>query len=215
VSETSRIRGANPPPDLPEIRDGPPMLVVLSGPSGSGKDAVRDLLMAWQLPVHFAVTATTRPKRPGEVDGVDYHFVSDHEFDRLEAEHGLIERAIVYGQRKGVPSAEVVEPLKAGRDVIARVDVQGAETLRHLVPDVLLIFIAPPSIEEEARRLQERNTESEEEARLRVETAAREMEAAKRFDYIVVNETGKLEETARRIVEIIASEKRRRAAARA
>lgn len=211
MSAASRSAGEARPPDLPEVPAGPPLLVVLSGPSGSGKDAVRDLLMAWRLPFHFAVTATTRPKRPGEVDGVDYRFISEAEFDRLEAAGGLIEHAIVYGQRKGVPRSEVVEPLAAGRDVIARVDVQGAATLRQLIPAALLIFIAPPSVEEEARRLQERNTESAEETRLRVKTAAREMEASKRFDHVVVNETGKLEETARRIVEIIAAEKRRRA----
>ena len=205
-------RTAQPRPDgLPEIPQvGPPLLVVLSAPSGAGKDAVRDLLMAWGLPFHFAVTATTRPRRPDEVDGVDYHFLTEAAFDRLEREGGLIEHAVVYGQKKGVPKSEALDPLAAGRDVLVRVDVQGAATLRQLAPEALLIFIAPPTLDEAQRRLEERGTESEEQARLRVDTAPQEMESAARFDYVVINETGKLEATARRIVEIIAQEKGRR-----
>ncbi len=135
-----------PPLDLPQIPDGPPRLVVLSGPSGSGKDAVRTLLMAWGLPAHFVVTATTRPERPGEVAGVDYLFVTEAEFDRLERGGELIEHALVYGRRYGVPRSQALEPLAAGQDVIARVDVQGAATLKALIPDAVLIFIAPPSL---------------------------------------------------------------------
>src|SRR5688572_19421272 len=134
-------------PDV-ELPAGPPLLVVLSGFSGSGKDAVRDLLMAWDLPVHLVVTATNREMRPGEVEGIDYIFLSDDEFDRMEREGELIEHAIVYGQKKGVPKDQVLDPLAAGRDVIARVDVQGAATLKALIPEALLIFIAPPSLEE-------------------------------------------------------------------
>jgi guanylate kinase len=200
------------PPDLPDIPSEPPLLVVLSSPSAAGKDTVRDLLMSWGIPAHFTVNVTTRPRRPGEVDGVDYHFLNDAEFDRLEAEGGLIEHAVVYGQRKGVPRDELLDPLMSGQDVIARVDVQGAATLRGMFPSALLIFIAPPSLEEGQRRLQLRDTESKEEQRLRIEAAAQEMEAAKAFDHVVVNETGKVEATARRIVELIAEEKRRRAA---
>jgi len=202
---------AKPPADLPDIPAGPPLLIVLSSPSGTGKDAVRDLLTAWGLPFHFAVTATTRPRRPREIEGRDYRFLSEAEFDRLEAEGGLIEHALVYGRRYGVPRAEIVEPLAAGRDVLARVDIQGAATLRRLIPDALLIFIAPPSLDEAQRRLQERATEGETDQRLRLDTAAKEMAAAKDFDHVVVNETGRLEETARRVLAIIAAEKRRRA----
>ena len=199
------------PTDLPSIPEGPPLLVVLSGPSGAGKDAVRDLLMAWQLPCHFVVTATTRPQRPGEVNGKDYWFVSDEEFGRMEAAGELIEHAIVYGQRKGVPRREVLGPLQRGQDVIARVDVQGAMTLRGIIRDALLIFIASPSLEEEQRRLESRATETEEERRLRLATAAQETEAAASFDHVIVNETGKLEATARRVVEVIVEGKLRRA----
>lgn len=197
-------------PEL-ELPEGPPLLTVLSGFSGSGKDAVRDLLMAWHLPVHFVVTATNRPMRSGEVEGIDYLFVSDAEFDRMERDGELIEHAIVYGQKKGVPKRQVLEPLAAGRDVLARVDVQGAATLKKLIPDALLIFLAPPSMEEAARRLTDRDTDSKEQRQIREQMARQEQEASKDFDYIVVNETGKLEETARRVAEIIADEKRKRA----
>lgn len=198
-------------PEL-ELPDGPAMLTVLSGFSGSGKDAVRDLLIAWQLPVHFAVTATNREMRPGEVEGIDYLFVSDEEFDRMEREGELIEHAIVYGQKKGVPRQQVLEPLAAGRDVLARVDVQGAATLKELIPDAFLIFIAPPSIEEAARRLTDRDTDSQEQRRIREQTARDELEASKAFDVVVINETGKLEDTVKRVAELIATEKHRRAA---
>jgi guanylate kinase len=199
------------PPDLPQIPPGPPAtLFVLSAPSGAGKDSVRDLLMAWRLPVHFVVTANTRPMRPGEVEGRDYRFVSEAEFQRMVRDGELIEHAVVYGQLKGVPRDAVLGPLEAGRDVVARVDVQGAATLRALVPDAILIFIAPPSLEEAQRRLEARDTDSDADRRLRIETAASEMEAARSFDYTVVNATGALEATARRIVEIMATEKAKR-----
>jgi guanylate kinase len=201
-------------PEL-ELPEGPALLTVLSGFSGSGKDAVRDLLMAWKLPVHFVVTATNRPMRPGEVEGIDYLFVSDAEFDRMEREGELIEHAIVYGQKKGVPKKQVLEPLAAGCDVLARVDVQGAATLKELIPDAFLIFIAPPSMEEAAKRLTDRDTDSEEQRRIREQTAKDELAASEAFDHIVINETGKLEDTAKRVAELIAEEKRRRAAASA
>jgi guanylate kinase len=200
-------------PEL-ELPEGPPLLTVLSGFSGSGKDAVRDLLMAWKLPVHFVVTATNRAMRPGEIDGIDYVFVSDAEFDRMEREGELIEHAIVYGQKKGVPKKQVLEPLAEGKDVLARVDVQGAATLKELIPDAFLIFLAPPSMEEAAKRLTERDTDSEEQRRIREQMAKEELAASKDFDHIVINETGKLEETAKRIAELIAEEKRRRASLR-
>src|ERR1700730_8274856 len=111
------------------------MLILLSSVSGGGKDAIRDLLMQWGLPFHFAVTATTRPPRPGEVDGVHYHFLSQEEFDRLLAAGGVIEHAPASGASYGVPHAEVEAPLAEGKDVLARVDVQGAATLKRLFGD--------------------------------------------------------------------------------
>src|SRR5947207_6048552 len=123
------------------------MLIVLSSVSGGGKDAVRDLLMQWGGPFHFAVTATTRPPRADEVAGVHFHFLSRAEFDGLLAADGFIEHATVYGRSYGVPRSEVERPLAEGRDVLARVDVQGAATLKRLYGDrCLLIWIAPPSL---------------------------------------------------------------------
>jgi guanylate kinase len=201
------------PADLPELPDEPPLLIVLSGPSGAGKDSVRDLLLEWQPAMHRVVTATTRKPRPGEVEGRDYHFVTEETFDQILKTDGFMEHAFVYDHRNGVPRIEIEDPLAFGRDAIARVDVQGAETLRRLVPQALLIFIAPPTVEETARRMQDRASDTPEEQERRRETAKREMEAAGGFDHVVVNETGRLEETARRVWEIIAAEKRRRAGA--
>lgn len=198
------------PADLPPIPEGSPLVTVISGFSGSGKDAVRDLLMTWELPFHFVVTATNRPPREGEVEGIDYLFVDDAEFDRMERDGELIEHALVYGQKKGVPKKQVLEPLEAGKDVIARVDVQGAESLKQLIPDALLIFIAPPSLEEAARRLTDRDTDSEEQRSIREAAALEEQEAAKWFDHVVINEHGKIEETAREVVRLIVQEKMRR-----
>lgn len=186
---------------------GPPLLIVLSGPSGVGKDSVRDLLMAWGIPMHFVVTATDRPPRPDEVEGLHYQFISTDEFDRLEQEGGFIEHAVVYGQRKGVPRSEIERPLAEGKDVLARVDVQGAATLKNLYPDAVVIFLAPPSLEEAQRRLDARETETQDQLRIRREVAAAEMSAAAGVDYVVVNRTGELQATARRVLEIIAQEK--------
>jgi guanylate kinase len=200
------------PDDLPHIPDGKPLLVVMSAPSGAGKDAVRELMRDWGFPAHFVVTATTRPRTSNEVHGRDYFFVDEREFDRLERNNELIESANVYGRRYGVPRDEVLLPLQAGKNVVARVDVQGAETLKRLVPDALLIFIAPPSLQEAQDRLLRRDRDSSADVQVRVDTAASEMEAAKDFDYVVVNETGQLEAAVRRVFEIIASEKAKRAA---
>lgn len=133
------------PDGLPEVPREPPLLVVLSAPSGAGKDTILDLVRNWGYGFHFAVTMTTRQPRPGETDGVDYHFATEAAFDRLIADDGLLEHAIVYGRKYGVPKDEVLTPLARGETVLVRVDVQGAETLRRLVPDALLIFVAPPS----------------------------------------------------------------------
>lgn len=178
-------------------------LFILTGPSGVGKDSVRDLLMAWQVPVHFAVTATDRAPRPGEVEGRDYRFLSTEAFERLIEEGGFVEHAVVYGQHKGVPRSEIEEPLARGEVVLARVDVQGASTLKTLHPDAIVIFLAPPTLEEAERRLDARDTESQADLRLRREMAAAEMDAMKAADFVVVNRTGQLEAAARRVREII------------
>ena len=178
-------------------------LFILSGPSGVGKDSVRDLLIEWGAPVHFAVTATDRAPRAGEVDGRDYRFLSTKAFQDLIEAGGFEEHAVVYGQLKGVPRSEVEIPLRQGRDVLARVDVQGARALKRLHPDAIVILLAPPSLEEAARRLDDRHTDTADEQLLRRGLAATEMAGLADADYIVVNRTGELEATARRVLEII------------
>ena len=127
---------------------GRPLLVVLSGPSGAGKDAVLDALAERGHRFHRVITCTTRPPRSNERDGIDYHFVSDAEFDKLIEDGGLLEHAVVYGHRSGVPRAQVLEKLAEGLDVYVRTDVQGAASIKALIPDAVRIFIAPASFEE-------------------------------------------------------------------
>lgn len=198
------------PDDLPEMPPEPPLMVILSGPSGAGKDSVRELLLAWEPGMHRVVTATTRQPRPGEVEGRDYHFISEAVFDELLSTGGFIEHAFVYDHRNGVPRIEVEDPMAFGRDAIARIDVQGAATLKRLLPQALLIFISPGSVEETARRMQGRGFDTEEEQQRRLEVAKSEMAAAEEFDHVVVNATGELEAAARRVHEIMVEEKKRR-----
>lgn len=188
------------------------LLVVISGPSGVGKDTVLERMKGLARTWYFVVTATTRPKRPGEKDGVDYIFVTPSQFQALVDEDGLLEHAEVYGRSYGVPRAQVEEALASGRDVIVKPDVQGARTLRSKVPGALLIFLAPPDMDELERRLRERKSETAEDMERRIQTATEEMEARPEFDYVVVNHSGRLEETVADIEEIITQEKAKRAA---
>jgi len=187
----------------------PPLLVVLSGPSGVGKDAVMGRMKERGIPLHYTVTATTRPRRPGEVHGRDYFFLSTDEFQRLIAQGELLEWALVYGDYKGIPKEQVRQALARNEDVIMRIDVQGAGTIRRLAPEALLIFLAPPSMDELARRLRQRRTESQEALERRLEAAREEMRALSIFDYLVVNYEGRLDETVDRILAILQAEKRR------
>lgn len=187
----------------------PPLLVVLSGPSGVGKDAVLGRMKERGIAMHYAVTATTRPRRPTEVHGRDYYFVSMAEFQSLIAGDGLLEWALVYGDYKGIPKAQVREALARGEDVILRIDVQGAATIRRLAPEALLIFLCPPSMAELSRRLRARRTESEEALLRRLQAVRQEMESLPQFDYVVVNYANRLDETVDRIVAILWAEKMR------
>ena len=190
-----------------------PLLVVISGPSGVGKDAVLERMKRHPEPRHFVVTATTRPKRPNERDGVDYVFMSPSEFQALLARDGFLEHAEVYGRSYGVPRAHVEEGLRAGKDVIVKTDVQGARTLKAKIPDALLIFLAPPDLEEMERRLRRRRSETAEDLQRRIATARVEMRCEPEFDHVVVNLTGRLEETVAAVENIIAQERRRRESA--
>ena len=186
-----------------------PLLVVLSGPSGVGKDAVLERMKRLGSPYHFAVTATTRPMREGEREGEHYHFVARAEFERMIAHGELLEWAEVYGNLYGVPRAQVDRALSEGRDVLVKVDVQGAKTIRGLDPEAVLVFLAPPSMEELARRLTSRGTEAEDAMRRRLREAEAEMEAAARFDHVVVNRRDRLDVAVRQIEALTAGERRR------
>jgi guanylate kinase len=184
-----------------------PLLVVISGPSGVGKDAAVKHMEELGYPFHFVVTATTRPRRPNEVDGVDYHFFSHQEFAKMLEKGEFLEHAIVYGQHKGIPKKQVLEALESGKDVIMRIDVQGAATIRELVPEAVFIFLTASSEEELIRRLKNRKTETSEGLERRIATAREEMKRLGEFDYVVVNRDGHLDDTVRIIAAIITAEK--------
>lgn len=186
-----------------------PLLIVFSGLSGAGKDAVLDGLKQSAVPLEHIITATTRPRRPDEADGVHYRFLSEAEFRQLIERNELMEWAEVYGNYYGVPKAPVREALAGGRDVIIKVDVQGAETIKKLAPQALFIFLVPPSLEELECRLKGRCTETPEELALRIGTAKAEMAKAEIFDHVVVNQPGELDKAVADIAAIIKAEKNR------
>ena len=190
-----------------KIEPGPPLLVVLSGPSGVGKDAALAKLKELDRPWHFVVTATTRPQRPGEQDGLDYIFLDNDTFSDMGAREQFLECAEVYGRRYGVPRSQVQEGFNAGKDVILKVDVQGAETVRKVAPGAVSIFMAPGSFDELKQRLSQRMTESSPEMELRLHVARQELQRMNEFDYCVVNNDGRLDQTIRDIDAIIAAEK--------
>ena len=185
------------------------LLVIVSGPSGVGKDSVIEELQ--RVPrdpdYHYVVTCTTRRRRRYEVDGVHYHFLTGAAFARLRDEGELLEANEVHGHWYGAPRADVREALRAGHDVILKIDVQGAAVVKQRVPEALLIFLVPPSLEDLFGRLQARATESADELDIRQRNAALELARQEDYDHVVVNETGGIDRTARRIHEIIVHEK--------
>jgi guanylate kinase len=190
------------------LASGGPLLVVISGPSGAGKDSLLARLKERGQPAHYAVTATTRPRR--EVKPADHpflSFLSEADFGRLLAEDGLLEHAQVYGYHYGVPKAPIREALQRGQDVILRVDVQGAATIKRLVPGTVLVFLAPPSVDELEARMRARGLDDAETVRKRLDAAQRELAELPKFDYAVINERDRLDETADRVAAIIAAER--------
>ena len=185
----------------------PPLLVVISGPSGVGKDAAIEELKKKGRSWHFVVTATTRPPRPGEQDGVDYIFLDEEAFLILRDSGQLLESAQYSGRWYGVPRSQVREAMEAGKDVFLKIEVQGADTIRQMAPDALFIFLAPGNLEELADRLARRQTENSEEARRRLEIARQELDQACRYDFCVVNRDGFLEQAVSDIESIIVAEK--------
>lgn len=200
------------PSDLYQF-DRPPLLIVISGTSGAGKDSVAKPLVRRMrecgYPTHFVVTATSRPKRDDEVDGRDYHFCTKREFEHMIAQDELLEYALVYDQYKGVPKRQVLEAMASGKDVVMRVDIQGAATIRRMVPEAVLIFVTASSEQELAARLKRRDTESAEQLRLRLGTARDEMTRIPDFDYVVPNRENRLDETVGIVLSIIKAEKHR------
>lgn len=186
-----------------------PLLIVISGPSGVGKDSVLEEMKKRGLPFHFVITATNRAPRPDEKDGVDYFFVSHDEFARMIDEGELLEYALVYQDYKGIPKSQVRKALATGKNVIMRIDVQGAETVRELVEDALMIFLTPQNEDELISRLKKRNTEDNESLKLRIATTRQEYKKIGIFDYIVVNRDDKLSETVDMIEAIIKAEQLR------
>jgi len=192
-----------------DIHQSQPLLVVISGPSGVGKDSVLHGLKKRGLPAHFVVTANTRPPRAHEVQGVDYFFVSKEEFARMIEQGELIEYAVVYNDYKGIPKQQVREALASGKDVVMRLDVQGAASVRKLAPEAVLIFLTTESEEALVRRLKARQTESDDEFSLRIATARQELKRVTEFDYVIVNQDGCLEDTIDTVIAIILAEHQR------
>jgi guanylate kinase len=180
-----------------------PLLIVISGTSGIGKDAVLRGLKNRDLPLHFVVTATSRAPRPDEVDGQDYYFFSREEFKQRIDRGEFIEYAMVYDDYKGAPRWQIDDALKSGRDVVLRVDVQGAATYRRLYPEAVLIFLIPNTIDEWFGRLKARNTESPENLKVRIDTAKEEVAQIGLFDYVVVNADHLLEKAVDDIIAIV------------
>jgi guanylate kinase len=221
------VQPAPPPDELVNVAedpgrpdfvvDGAPgaMLIIISGPSGVGKDTIIDALRRRESEAgregdrHYVVTCTTRPPRNGEVDGVDYHFLSREEFLRIRAARGFLEANEVHGNWYGSPRDQVRDALVARRDVILKIDVQGAQVVKEQVSEALLIFVIPPSLETLFERLRTRATETADQLELRQRNAALELARQRDYDYVETNETGEVERTAARIDEIIADEHRR------
>ncbi len=191
---------SDPPPNL---------LLVISGSSGAGKDAVIDRMKELRVPVAHVVTATTRQQRSSELDGVHYHFLSIDRFKEMVDRGEMLEWANVYHNLYGVPRFAVVDALKSGRDVVVKVDVQGAATIRRTVPGAVLIFIRPPSMEELERRLRNRKSESSAEISVRLGKAIGEYAQLPIFDYVLTNHEGCIDEVVDEVRSVIIAEKHR------
>ena len=192
---------------MQDVQPGPPLLVVLSGPSGVGKDAALAELKTLDRNWHFVVTATTRPPRSDERDGVDYIFIDTGTFLAMKDRDQLLECAEGYGRWYGVPRSQVTEAIKEGKDVILKIDVQGGDTVRRLAPEAVFIFMLPASFQELRERLAGRMTETSPEMDLRLKTAEEEMKQVSKFDYQVINRDGGLASAVAEIDAIITAEK--------
>lgn len=194
----------------PLIPNPNPLIIVISGPSGVGKDAVIKRLREVRENIHFVVTATSREMRPGEIDGKDYYFVTKEEFLSMVEKNELLEHALVYGDYKGIPKQQIREFMAKGCDIVLRVDIQGAATLRRILGNsAVFIFVVAESEYAMVNRLIGRKTETRETLLVRVATAREEVKHARNFDYVVVNAEGQLESAVKLVESIIDSEKAR------
>jgi guanylate kinase len=194
-----------------EVDPPNPMLVIISGPSGVGKDTIIEALeQRGHLPAyHYVVTCTTRPRRANEIDGVSYRFLSVPEFLAMRDAGELLEANRVHDNWYGTPRAGVRDALARGQHAILKIDVQGAEVVKRNVSAALLIFVLPPSMETLVEHLKARRTESAEQLEIRQRNAALELARKDDYDYVVVNEENRVDVTAERIEQIITQEERR------
>lgn len=204
---SSRSFESNPAAKPRGEKGSRPLFVVLSGPSGVGKDAVLARMRKSKRPFHCVVTATTRPRRAREKNGVDYHFLSQKTFQQMIDEHRFLEWANVYGNYYGVPKDEVSSALARGLDTIVKVDVQGAATIKKILPQAVFIFLIPPSMVELEERLKRRRSESSEALALRLATARKETRSLRLFDYVITSHQNELDEVVSLIDAIVAAEK--------
>jgi guanylate kinase len=192
---------------LPHNLPKRPLLIVLSGPSGVGKDTVLARMKESDYPLKHITTLTTRPRRPKERDNLDYHFVSMERFQEMIENSELLEWANVYGNWYGIPKEAVKQALDKGQDIIVKVDIQGAATIKKILPQAIFIFLAPPSMKELLIRLKKRRTESPSDLDIRLKTAEAEMKQLPLFDYIVVNRWDEIGLAVSDIKAIITAEK--------
>jgi guanylate kinase len=186
-----------------------PLMIVISGPSGVGKDSVIHEMMHRKLPIHFVITANTRLPRPDEKEGVDYFFVSKEHFQEMVEQGELIEYSQVYADYKGVPKWQVEQAFSSNKDVIMRLDVQGAEKIRKLYPDALLIFLVPATEDEWIERFKARYGEPPKDLNVRIKKAKEELLKIPLFDYVVVNPQNKLNDAVDVVEAIIKAEHHR------
>ncbi|PZC44780.1 MAG: guanylate kinase [Chloroflexi bacterium] len=184
------------------------LIVLISGPSGVGKDSIINKLRENCSSINVTVTATTRSIRPGEIDGKDYIFIDDKKFDHMINKNEFLEHATVYGYQYGVPKDQVTSALSRGQDALIKTDVQGSRTIMKLEPSALSIFIMPESNNDLENRLNKRMTESKQALKVRLDTAVSEINQARNFEFIVYNKEGHIEQTIKEVEKIISKAKR-------
>ena len=189
-----------------DILDKYPLMIVISGPSGVGKDSVLRAMKNSELPIHHVVTVNTRAPRPDEQEGVDYFFVSREKFEDMIDHKELIEYSHVYDDYKGVPKSQIQDALDSGKDVVLRLDVQGAEKIKKIYPQAISIFLLPSNQDDWYKRLGGRRLGNEKDLDKRILTVKDELVKAREFDYLVVNEQNKLTQTVQMIEAIITAE---------